>query len=361
MNLQSVVKGIPPRMKPNRTSATLRDIAEQSGVSITTASRILNHRETGIPIREETRLRVLRVATDLGYKPNLLARGLRGSRSSLLGAIARDIADPFHTLVLRGINEAATRRGYRLFLGHVDYQPDVALAYGSMFEQSHADGIILIGDLEGDEAALEVFARQHRYVVGVSDRVARRRVPGVYADSVIGTRLALEHLWSLGHRAIICISDPRIFDERRRIEVYEEFMRAQGRAEAVRVYLTSQEPEPSLQLGLELFAGFGDAARPTAIYAASDTIAIGILQAAYQSGVKIPDDVSVIGYDDIEFTDFTVPPLTTISQRGIVMGKTAGNLLMDMIEQDRSGEEVEDVVLAPELVVRRSTAPPPGL
>src|SRR5262245_66319150 len=189
--------GLEP-MKPNRTSTTLRDIAEQSGVSITTASRILNHRETGIPIREATRQRVQQVAAELGYKPNVLARGLRGSRSSLLGVIARDIADPFHVLVLRGINSAATQRGYRLFLGHVDYQPDMALAYGSMFEQSHADGIILIGDLEGDEAALEILTHQHRYLVGVTDRVTRRLIPGVYSDNVAGTRLALEHLWGLG-------------------------------------------------------------------------------------------------------------------------------------------------------------------
>ena len=138
-------------MKPYGASTTLRDVAEKSRVSINTASRILNRRETGIPIREATRQRVLEVAAELGYKPNLLARGLRGSRSSLVGVIARDIADPFHALVLRGINEAANRRAYRLFLGHVNYQPDVALAYGSMFEESHADGIILIGDLEGDD------------------------------------------------------------------------------------------------------------------------------------------------------------------------------------------------------------------
>src|SRR5262245_53410098 len=113
------------QMKPYGASTTLRDVAEKAGVSVTTASRILNHRETGVPIREETRQRVFRAASELAYKPNLLARGLRGSRSSLVGVIARDIADPYHVLVLRGINEAANHRAYRLFLGHVNYQPDV--------------------------------------------------------------------------------------------------------------------------------------------------------------------------------------------------------------------------------------------
>lgn len=345
-------------MKPKTTSTTLRDIAFKSGVSITTASRILNDRATGIPIRDTTRQRVLAAAKELGYKPNLLARGLRGSHSSLLGVIARDIADPFHTLVLHGIHIEATRRGYRLFLGHVNYKPDDAVAYGSMFERSHADGIILIGDLQGDEEALGILAQQHRHIVGVTDRVARRLIPGVYSDSVTGTRLALEHLWDLGHRRIVCISDPRIFDEQQRIEVYQDFMREEGGAEWIRVYLTDQDSEPSFRLGMELFAAATERERPTAIYAASDTIAIGILQAAYQSRVRVPHDISVVGYDNIAFTEFTIPPLTTVNQLGIEMGQAAAQLVIEMIEQDKSSSQVQDIVFAPELVIRQSTAAP---
>src|SRR5258707_9103189 len=186
-------------MKTPTTAVTLKDIAAKCGVSITTVSRILNGRDTGVPIREETRQRVIAAAAELGYRPNLLARGLRGSSSLLLGVIARDISDPFHIQILQGIHNAATRRGYRLFLGHVDYRPDVAVTYSSMFEQSHADGIIVIGDIEGDDKVLKVLRQQHPYVVGVTDRVARRNFPGVYADNEQGTLLALEHLWNLGH------------------------------------------------------------------------------------------------------------------------------------------------------------------
>jgi DNA-binding LacI/PurR family transcriptional regulator len=114
-------------------TTTLRDVAAAAGVSITTASRILNGRPSGVPIRDDTRVRILAVAAELGYRPNLLARGLRGSRSSLLGVIVRDIADPFHVQVLRGVNEIARDRDYRLFIGHDDYRPDVAEIYGSMY------------------------------------------------------------------------------------------------------------------------------------------------------------------------------------------------------------------------------------
>ena len=322
-------------------------------------SRILNGRETGVPIRDDTRTRVLAVAAELGYKPNLLARGLRGSRSSLLGVIARDIADPFHTQILQGINAVSQERDYRLFLGHVDYRPDVALTYGSMFERSHADGIVVIGDIEGGDSALEVIAQQHRYVLGVTDRTARRQIPGVYGDSVAGTRLALEHLWGLGHRSIICVSDNRTNDGRFRIELYERFMREHGGGDQIQVYITDQEPQPAFELGRQIFAAFDEPA-PTAVYATSDTTAIGLMQAAFQAGVAIPGRLSVVGFDDIDFAPFTIPPLTTVSQSGLEMGRVAAELLFDMIERSRIRSEVSDVVLEPRLIVRGSTAPPPG-
>ena len=345
--------------RPNASpgSVTLRDVAQGSGVSITTVSRILNGRESGVPIREETRNRVMSVAAELGYKPNLLARGLRGSRSSLLGVIARDIADPFHTQILRGINAVSQERDYRMFLGHVDYRPDVALTYGSMFERSHADGIIVIGDLEGGDEALDVISQQHRYVLGVTDRTTRRQIPGVYGDSVAGTTLAMEHLWGLGHRAIICVSDNRTNDGRLRIALYEQFLRDRGAGDRIKVFITDQEPEPAFELGQRIFADFGRAA-PTAIYATSDTTAIGLMQAAFQAGVAIPDRLSIVGFDDIDFAAFTIPPLTTVSQSGVEMGRVAAELLFEMVEHNRNRSEVSDVVLAPTLKVRRSTAPP---
>ena len=225
------------------------------GVSITTVSRILNGRETGVPVRDETRARILAAASDLDYQPNLLARALRGSRSSLLGIIARDVSDPFHVQVLRGINAAARDRDYRLFLGHVDYRPDVAAVYGSMFEQSHADGIVVIGDIQGGDAALDDLAERHVYVVGVSDRIDRRRVPGVYVDNVTGTRLALDHLWNLGHRTIVCVTDQRTADGPLRAEVYEAYLRERGLGERARVYFTTQpDPHPATGWGASCWA-----------------------------------------------------------------------------------------------------------
>jgi DNA-binding LacI/PurR family transcriptional regulator len=337
-----------------QSTVTLRDVARGSGVSITTVSRILNGRESGVPIREETRQRVLAMAAELGYKPNLLARGLRGSRSSLLGVIARDISDPFHIQILRGINEASRVRDYRLFLGHVDYRPDVALSYSSMFESSHADGIIVIGDIEGGDDTLDQLAQQHRYVIGVTDRTTRRQIPGVYSDGVRGTQLAMDHLWELGHRWIVCVSDDRTYDGRQRIDLYERFMKGRGVADRIGVFITDQDPGPALELGRRIFADWPGRDHPTAIYATSDTTAIGLMQAAYEAGIRIPDDLSIMGFDDIDIAAFTIPPLTTVSQGGVEMGRVAADLLFDMVDHGRHRSEVADVVLEPKLVVRRS-------
>ena len=345
-------------MKPAIGSVTLRDVAERANVSITTVSRILNGRVTGVPVREETRERILAAASELGYRPNLLARALRGSRSSLLGIIARDVSDPFHVQVLRGINAAARERDYRLFLGHVDYRPDVAAVYGSMFEQSHADGIIVMGDIQGGDAAIDDLAERHLYVVGVSDRIERRRVPGVYVDNPTGTRLAMDHLWNLGHRTIVCVTDQRTADGPLRAEVYQAYMRERGVGERARVYFTTQpDPEPSYRLGRELFGHFDRPTRPTAIFAASDTMAIGLMQAAFQAGVAMPEQLSIVGFDDIDIAAFTIPPLTTVSQSGVEMGSIAANMVFDMIEHETPGSDTKDVIVSPTLVVRQSTAP----
>ena len=343
-----------------RTPVTLRHVADEVGVSVTTVSRILNGRETGVPIREETRQRILAAASDLGYRPNLMARALRGSRSSLLGVIVRDIADPFHIQVLRGLNAVARDRDYRLFLGHVDYRPDEAAIYGSMFEQSHADGIVIVGDLKGGDASLEALADRHRHIVGVTDRIARRRVPGIYVDNPAGTRLAMDHLWALGHRSIVCVADERIAEGPLRARLYEEYMHDHGAGDAIRVYYTTQpDPEPSYRLGRELLATLDRPGRPTAIYAVSDTLAIGLLQAAFQLGVPVPRRLSIVGFDDIDIARFTIPPLTTINQDGEEMGRLAANLILEMISDDRPSPEVEDVIFEPKLVVRQSTAPAP--
>jgi DNA-binding LacI/PurR family transcriptional regulator len=335
---------------------TIKDIAQRAGVSTTTVSRILNGRETGVAIREETRQKVLALASELGYRPNLMARALRGNQSHLLGVLAQNITSLFHSQILRGLNEVAEQRSYRVFLGHVQRQVEIAVDYGSMFEQAHADGILIIGHLEGDKEALARLTQHHQYVVGVSDRTEDRTFPGVYGDNIVGTQLALDHLWELGHRKIICVTDSSIADGVLRAEVYRRYMYDKNSSHHIQIVQTSRDIRTSCTTGQQLFAHSGVSDQPTAIFAATDAIAIGLIQAAYLSGIRIPEDVSLVGFDDIDIAEFIVPPLTTVRQSGVEMGRVATKLLLDMIEQQQDRSQVSDIVLTPTLVVRRSTA-----
>lgn len=336
-------------------SITLKEIAERANVSAMTVSRILNGRTDGFPIREETRQRVIEIAREAGYKPNLMARALRGGRSSLLGVIVRDISESFFSQIVQGINAAAIERQYRVFLGHVEERPDTTRDYGSMFEQVHSDGILIIGDMQHDAEAVGYLLKRHQCLVGITDRVQRRQFPGVYTDNDRGITLAMEHLWELGHRQILCVSDATINDGLMRAEVYRRFMQAHGAADAVEVLFTKRHSEDSYRMGQEIFKR---AQLPTAIIAATDSIAIGLMQAAFEAGIKIPQDLSIVGYDDIDVSRFLIPPLTTVSQLGFEMGYAATQMLIDMITGEQKRELVDDVILVPELIVRKSTAAP---
>jgi LacI family transcriptional regulator len=336
-------------------AVTLKQIAEKAGVSVPTVSRILNGRESGVQIREETRQRVLTAAAELRYKPNLLARGLVGSKSSLIGVIVRDISDPYLNKVLKGMYDAAIDHQYRLFLGHVGQQANTTVDYGSMFEQSHADGIIVMGDMQNDTHALEILTSLHRHVVGVTDRTGRRQFPGVYGDSEIGAALAMEHLLRLGHQRIACVTDPDISDGRLRAAVYERFMHERGFADHIQIFETARSMENGYLLGQQIFNG---SPRFTAVFAATDTLAIGLIKAAYEKGIHIPRQISIIGYDDIDTALYTTPGLTTVSQSGHEMGYRTTTLLIEMIENELDSAEIEDVVLKPTLVVRESTDAP---
>jgi LacI family transcriptional regulator len=334
---------------------TLKDIANQAGVSIATVSRVLNGRYVGKFISEETQQRIFSIANDLGYRPNLLARGLRSKRSSLIGVLVRDIADPFMSEIVKGINSVSVKHGYRLFLGHVE-QVHNAIDYGMMFEHSHADGILILGDLKEDENAIEYLTSNNRYVVGVVDRITRRQYPGVYTDNVMGTRLALDHLWELGHREIYCVSEHGAYDRRLRVQTYEEWMTEHGLVNSIRVMPTLHSLRAAFEVGMDIFA---NAKLPTAIFALTDRIAMGLLQAASLARISVPDQLSIVGYDNLEFAEFLSPPLTTVNQSPFEMGQAAAEILLNMLAQKLDSATIDDLVLSPELIIRQSTAPPP--
>jgi DNA-binding LacI/PurR family transcriptional regulator len=342
-------------------TVTIRDVAAQAGVSGSTVSRVLSGVETQIPISEETRERVLKVARELGYRPHPGARALSGKSTHLLGVIVREISDPFFADLIEVISGAAKERGYDLVLGNAKRDPEQALALREMMlDMRYCDGILLCGDLSESPEDHGFLARMgtDRRLVSVARGSTQlvSGMPSVGIDNRAGTFLVLDHLAGLGHRQIACMNASRVGDLWERLEAYREFM--QDRFGGVL--------EAYVQLAENTFAGGYRAAHqllslpgpPTAIFCLDDAMAIGALSAALGMGLDVPRYVSIAGFDDMPVSAYVRPALTTVHQPVQEIGEQALGVLLHMIEDERSPEEIPHIRLEPRLVVRDSCGPP---
>jgi LacI family transcriptional regulator len=346
-------------------------VAREAAVSNTTASRVLTGAASPVAISDATRRRVLEAASRLGYRPNLLARGLRTQRSGTVGVLVADITDPFSAALIPEITSVFTERGYQFLLSHAIGDPPSELAWERLLGLP-VDGLLVLGDyMLGQEAEARVLAQYH-HIVGVARTRARTMIPSVNVDDTRGVQLALEHLLSLGHRRIGFIGNRLSWDMGRRLEVFLSEMAARGLPLAPEAIALS----PHTAAG-----GYAAASRliavaepPTALICTADLLAIGALCALQEAGRRVPHSISVIGFDDIPMATYTTPPLTTVRQPIARLARGAAMLLLDSIEGVRSGEaatgtavhqqqgqptpaavEQHTPLLAPELVVRRST------
>ncbi len=202
----------------------MRDIAAAANVSQSTVSRVLNNAPTRVPIAEETRERVTLAARKLGYRPNPLARGLRGAPTMLLGAVVRDITDPFFAGAIEALSIEAMARGYNVVLGHAQGRTDQALALTAVLETRHCDAIVLLGDMQDQPRLLADLRTSLVPVVALWQGSSLLEVPTVDVDNVAGVRDGLEHLVELGHRRIAFVSGRHLGDIREREAAFIGFM-----------------------------------------------------------------------------------------------------------------------------------------
>jgi DNA-binding LacI/PurR family transcriptional regulator len=347
-------------MNQNRT-ATIRDVAKRAGVSESTVSRVLSGVETQIAISEETRVAVQRAARDLGYRPHPGARALSGKNSFLLGLIVREISDPWFAQMIEILNDLAKERGYGLVLGNARRDPREALALRDMMlDLRYCVALFLCGDLQEspeDQGFLNRMGETHRLVsIARGNAGLGGNTPSVGVDNRQGALLALMHLAELGHRRIGCISAGRVGDLHERVGFYREFM----------VERFGSMPDAYLELDCNSYEGGYEAARrllalalpvrPTAIFAADDRLAIGAIAAATDMGLRIPADVSFVGFDDMEGAAFCRPALTTVRQPMEAIGRKAFEVILAMIEDESKMEDGSRYQFTPELVVRASCA-----
>jgi DNA-binding LacI/PurR family transcriptional regulator len=332
--------------------STIKDVSRLAGVSQSTVSRVLSGGYSVVPITPETRERVLRAAQELRYRPHPLARGLRGAGTALLGLIVRDIADPFFTAMLKVIAIEARRRGYNLVLGDACSSAEEAQALTQVLEVRHCEAILLVGDVVDEPRLLADLSGSDLTVVALCQGARAPGLSTVNADGEAGARLALEHLFALGHRRIALLDAGWIGDVQPRRLAYRAFVREYG----LRVPATYQQVATNDASGGE--AGCARLLElsepPTAIFATTDVLAIGALKAVHSTGMRVPHDVSLVGFDDIPFAAYTVPPLTTVRQPMEAMARLAIELALRGAADQLPAAETH--WLTPQLVVRNSTA-----
>ncbi len=333
---------------------TSNDVATLAGVSRTTVSFVLNDR-TDVKIPEETRRRVLDAAKELGYHPHASARQLAGGRSHVIALVLRQspeqvAGDAVLAETLRGLAAAARTGGFRVMVEPFALD-DPAATYTALLRAQHADGLVVSGPRTDDPSLMELV--RDGFPIVLQGALPDAVTPSVDVDNVAGARGAVEHLISLGHRRIACITNaPLVYTAaQERLDGYREAMTAAG-----------LEMDPALIAEAAFDAPSGHAAmaallartRFDAAFVASDVVALGAIGALREAGKRVPDDVSIVGFDDIPLAAYFDPPLTTVRLPAYELGHAAGRALLERI----ADREIPARTLLPtELIIRASTAP----
>jgi len=331
--------------RDERRPRTIKEVAAAAGVSVATVSRAL-----ALPdiVVKDTREKVFEAIARLGYTPNAQARNLRKSQTKLVIALVPDIANPFFSEVIRGIEQVAHEHGYAVLLGDTQNSLAREQAYADMIAGRQADGLIA---LQPRIPKLQYETRLP--VVNACEYVLDRSVTSVYVDNVLAARTAVNHLLTLGHQRIAFVSGPKdrpISIDRER--GYEMALQDAG-VRVDRSLMTTGDF--SLESGVRAVEQLlSRKQKITALFCSNDEMAIGAIRALKNNRLRVPEDVSVVGFDDIRFARYTDPPLTTIAQPKNELGREAMRMLIDILD----GADVPPLkrVLATELVVRDSTA-----
>ncbi|TCJ15621.1 LacI family transcriptional regulator [Rubrobacter taiwanensis] len=329
----------------------IRDVAQRAGVSISTVSRVLN--DTGYPVKPETRQRVLEAVEELGFRPNDLARGLHLKRTRTVGLVIPDITNPYYPELALGVEATASGEGYSVIFCNTNRRAEKLEHYVDVLLQKRADGIIIAGggtDFSPVSQVLSDFDIEAA-VIGRHNLP----FPSVQIDNVGAAYEATSHLVELGHERIAFISGPlSLTSVQDRLNGYREALRRRGIERDDRLVREGDfQPESGYSAARSLLQG---SVRPTAIFAANDRMAIGAMAAAFDLGMEVPEEVSIVGFDDITMASYVRPALTTVSLPGYEMGASAMRLILKLI----SGKECPRVTWLPaELVVRDSSGPPP--
>ena len=336
---------------------TLRDVAREAGVHVSTASRALNSETRGV-VNADTVKRVLATADRLGYKPNPMARGLRKNRTMTIGIVIPDIENPLFGPIIAGAEQALGSRGYSLLIANADRDDEshTRETVRALVDR-RVDGMILATASRSDGLITEL-AASGVVMVLVNRAIEGSPVPAILGDDMAGIGLAVDHLVNLGHRHVGHVAGPQHLSTG--MGRYQAFLtRMQSLGHYVDTSVVEEadwyQVDPGYKAAMRLLERRPDL---TAIVAANDLIALGCYVAVRESGGEIPRDVSITGYNDMPFLDLMQPALTSVRVPYRQMGVEAAELLLSQLTADADNERAVSIRLTPRLIVRESTAPP---
>lgn len=335
-------------VKERHSAPTMDDVAREAGVSRALVSLVIRESPN---VSDERRHRVLAAAERLGYRPNAWARGLASRRTRTVGVVLNELHNPFYAEIMDGIDEGAATNGYRVLIGTAGRRSRGEDAALEAFLEQRADGAILVGP----RLPTERIVRAARLIptVVVARGMRSPMVDSITNDESAGARLVVRHLVELGHRAIAHVDGGTGAGARARRDGYRRAMREAGLAGAIRTVPGDYTDLAGVRAAERLLASRD---LPTAIFAANDFVAVGLVNRLEDDGVRIPEDISVVGYDNTFLAALHHVSLTTVDQPRPEMGRRAFDALIERIDGLRSTPL--HVRVTPSLVVRATTAPP---
>lgn len=335
-------------------SATLSDIAERAGVSVSTVSRVLNKKAGKYRISAETEAKIQKTARELKYRPNQIARGLRLKKTNTIGLIAPDVSNPFFAYIIKRVQNVAHSLGYSLIVCNTDENLTQEVEHVNLLFRNRVDGLIAmpVGQAYGHFADWLDKGVPLVLLDRCFDELDAR---SVVVDNYAGACEAVEHLIRAGHERIAFVQGlPGTYTNNERLRGFRDTLAAHGLPCDESLIVGSDFRQENGYMETKLLLSKDD--RPTALFATSDLITLGALQAIYEEGLSIPEDISVIMFDDFDFAPYLRCPLTAIRQPKELMGEIAVKMLVEELRGEKQGRR--RVVLKPKLVMRASVAAP---
>jgi LacI family transcriptional regulator len=324
--------------------ATIKDVAKRAGVSVSTVSMALNDYPR---IAQETKLKVLAAAKELNYQPNAMARGLKSRRTESIGLILTDISGPFYSELIKGVEDVVIERGYQLVISSAHAGREESAR--RLLSEGRTDGLIVLAPNLKD-SDLTAVAGPDLPLVLLDRSLVGPGISTIQADNVAAAATAVQHLINLGYRTIAYVSGPHLStDNQNRLQGYRQALQRAGIPEEPSLIVPGDFTEQGGRRAAQWLLDRG--APPEAVFAANDEMAIGVMEVFRERGIRVPEDVAVVGFDDIRLASYVRPALTTVRQFKYELGQRAATMLFTML--DGTSQERREQI-GTELVVRDS-------